>query len=172
MNGLQTSSRILRHLVFVGVFGTATAFAAFHLRDQLGPFFMTRPSINGVILGLGLMGFLICVTELVRLYRQAKEMSGLADSLAVGFPDFPDEAVNRVRGGIVKDRVARTLALIRRGAAHTEALGLISDADVDSEESRGAFVRYVLGVMVFLGLIGTFWGVLITVESVQKVLEA
>jgi hypothetical protein len=33
-------------------------------------------------------------------------------------------------------------------------------------------VRYTVGVMVFLGLIGTFWGVLITVSGVQKVLEA
>jgi hypothetical protein len=44
------------------------------------------------------------------------------------------------------------------------------DPDPDIAEYLGVFVRYLLGVMVFLGLIGTFWGLLITVSGVKEVL--
>ena len=38
-------------------------------------------------------------------------------------------------------------------------------------EVRGALVRYIIATMVFLGLIGTFWGLLITVSGVREVLD-
>ena len=38
-------------------------------------------------------------------------------------------------------------------------------------EVRGAIARYIIGIMVFLGLIGTFWGLLITVSGVKEVLD-
>jgi hypothetical protein len=58
------------------------------------------------------------------------------------------------------------------GAGAAEAAGVLSDADAESEDGRGAFVRYLIGVMVFLGLIGTFWGLLITVGGVKEILQA
>jgi hypothetical protein len=172
MNDFRTSSNIFRHLVWALIFTVAVIIVALHLRDRLVPFFLTRPSINGAILTLCVMGFALSIGELIRLYREARGMLFLNDQIAHKSPDTIEESMERLKYGMVKDRFLRTLDLIQRGRSNVEALGFLSEVDADAEESRGAFVRYVLGVMVFLGLIGTFWGVLITVEAVQKVLTA
>ncbi len=53
-----------------------------------------------------------------------------------------------------------------------EALGLLADADADSEESRGAFVRYVIAVMCFSASLAHSGAYLSLLRVVQKVLEA
>ncbi len=176
MDYSPSSGQVYRSLFWVVVFCGALAFGAFWSKTHLVPFFMTRPYVNGAILVLGALGILLSVLGLLRLLVQSNRM----DSLAVGLQSDSDDSgksvydmVKSVGGGLVANRCLRTLELIRRGTVGvSDSLTLLSDADLDSEEAREVFVRYLIGVMVFLGLIGTFWGVLLTVGGVQKVLAA
>jgi hypothetical protein len=160
----------LRSLFWVFAFTAVIVIGVIWFRNDLFQFFMTRPSINTVILALGLLGLAISISELFRLLFQARQIDGLT-ALDEQGTDLK-QALGSVDHGIVRSRVERVIGLAGRGTINIEALTLISEADATSEESKGAFVRYVLGVMIFLGLIGTFWGVLVTVQGVQKVLEA
>ncbi|MFH1112774.1 MAG: hypothetical protein V1792_02530 [Pseudomonadota bacterium] len=176
MDQSSSSAHVYRSLLWVIVFCGALAFGVVRLRTNLVPFFMTQPYMNGAIVALGLFAMLLSILGLLRLLVQSNRMDSLAGSLQADAADSEKsvhEIVKSVGGGFVTNRCLRTLELIRRGpVAVSDSLTLLSDADLDSEEARGVFVRYLIGVMVFLGLIGTFWGVLLTVGGVQKVLAA
>ncbi len=176
MDYSPSSGQVYRSLFWVAVFCGAIAVGAFWSRSHLVPFFMTRPYINGAILILGLIGLLLSILELLRLLAQSNRMDSLAKSLnssSAASDSSVYDLVKSLGGGLVANRCLRTLEMIRRGsAAISNSLTLLSDADLDSEEGRGAIVRYLIGVMVFVGLIGTFWGVLLTVSGVQEVLAS
>lgn len=134
---------------------------------------MTRPSVNAAIVALGLAGLILSFVEIVRLTGQARRIDALAEALEYGRAEarrtIRDE-VEQEPSGLVADRCRRVLGLTASRTTNlSESMSLLSEADAESEEGRGVFVRYLLGVMVFLGLIGTFWGVLLTVSGVQQI---
>ncbi len=154
--------------VFVGFVAAGISYTA---RD-LYPFFMSRPSVNAAIAVLGLLGLTISFTRLAGFLRQSRVLDRLSKLAKDHSPAGIERMLERLDGGIVRDRIQRSVDLAAKDRLDMEAIGFMSDADLGEQEAKGAFVRYVLGVMVFLGLIGTFWGVLITVRGVQQVLEA
>jgi hypothetical protein len=165
-------SRVSRSILLAILFIGAVAVGLFYIRAELQSFFMTRPSINAIILSLGLLGIGISIFQMVRLLVQARQLDTFAETMESDSPEPIARLLEFADGGLVKGRFARVSALAGHGRLSMEAVGMMSDSDLVSEEARGAFVRYVLGVMIFLGLIGTFWGVLITVQGVQRVLQA
>jgi hypothetical protein len=176
MNYPSCSPRVYRALVSVLIFCGLVALACYWTRENLVPFFMTRPSINAVIFALGILGLGLSFVELGRMVLQAHSMDHMAAAFA-RHSEMSDaeleKVVNDAPHGLVRDRSVRSIKVLNQsGGNASDALSLLSDADAEAMESRGALVRYVLGVMVFLGLIGTFWGVLITVSGVQNVLQA
>lgn len=168
--------RLYRAFAFALIFCGLIAVACYWTRENLVPFFMARPSINTVIFGLGILGLGLSFGELVHLLVQARNMDVMVATLS-SRSDASGQSVEKIVGeagnGVVRDRALRSVEMMNQDSGNArEALSLLSDADAEAEESRGALVRYILGVMVFLGLIGTFWGVLITVSGVQNVLQA
>jgi hypothetical protein len=174
MDSSFSSSKVARAWIWALLFCLAVAVGGYLARNELIPFFMTRPSLNGLITCLLVIGLVLSFYHLGRLLRQARTMDGLAAQLADSLPlheDTLEKAIRNAGRGLVADRCIRTVKAVTRGE-NPEAVTLLSEADMESEEGRGIAVRYLLGVMVFLGLIGTFWGVLLTVGGVQKVLES
>lgn len=171
----RSSPKVYRALLWVALFSVAVAGTAVWARADLVPFFLTRASINGAIVVLLLLGLAICLSHLFLFLIQARRLDWLAASFEsrIDISRFTiEDAVESIGPGLIRDRCLRTLGLVGREATNvSESLTLLSDADVEWEESRGILVRYLLGVLVFLGLMGTFWGVLLTVSGVQQVLS-
>ncbi len=174
MDYRRSSFHVYCSIVAVAVFCLVIGWGIFWTRGHLIPFFMTQPVLNGTITALGILGLLISIRELIRFLLQAKRM----DALGNATPDEPFRVValsdvESMGRGLVRDRCLRILKTTRiRGTNAAETASVLSDADLDAEDGRSAFVRYLIGVMVFLGLIGTFWGLLITVSGVKEVLDA
>ena len=124
--------------------------------------FLANPALNGVIVGVFLVGVFVCV-------RQA---SGLKPDIAWV------EAYNRRGPEAAESRPPRLLAPVARAlgedmrpslaAASARALldGLASRLDEARE-----LARYLVGLLIFLGLLGTFWGLLETARSVGDVVD-
>jgi hypothetical protein len=171
---IQSSGHVYRTLLLIFIFLALTVCGVILARGNLIPFFMTQPWLNGSIVAIMLLGFALSFRELGRLVVEARRMDSLTDTLAD--PEYevpPESALEGLGGGLVRDRCLNVLTVMKRAAASgSEAAGVLSDADVESEEGRAAIVRYLIGVMIFLGLIGTFWGLLITVGGVKEVLQA
>jgi hypothetical protein len=135
---------------------------------------MTRPWLNSVIAAVTLLGFALSVRDLAGLVIEARRLDSISGALEQDvFKKAPGKLINEVGVGIVSDRCRRILDLTRRSSTSVpDAVGMLADADAESEDGRGVFVRYLIGLLVFLGLIGTFWGLLITVSGIKQVLQA
>jgi hypothetical protein len=156
---------LLRMVVFVLiVIGVVAA-----LGSTIARIFMANPAINGVIIGALIIG-------VIYIFRQV---------LVIG-PDL--SWLERHRGersdfeaiGVRGERAPRFLAPLatmmadRRGRLAFTAVSLRSVLDgigARLDESRD-LARYMIGLLIFLGLLGTFWGLLTTVNSVGDVISS
>ncbi len=124
--------------------------------------FLANPALNGVILGVLLIG-------IVFIYRQVLRLAPEAAWLAAARTNAPGQSVQRA------PRLLAPLATMiaeRRGRVSLNAVSMRSVLDgIGSrlDESHD-LARYLIGLLIFLGLLGTFWGLLQTVSSVGDVI--
>ncbi|WP_291654827.1 flagellar motor protein MotA [Bosea sp. (in: a-proteobacteria)] len=155
-------SRPLRYVVRAVLFLALIGFLGYILQAGLVQAFMTNPGLNGLILGALFVGCLIALRELWRLYSEARA----ATSLAV------DPASAEVRRGQVIAPMGSVLPALERGTlAPAQAVSVLESIAVRLDDGREV-LRYLSGLLVFLGLLGTFWGLLDTVGSVGTVIKS
>ena len=146
-------------LIRMGVFLALAGFVAFILHDQIQRAFMANPGLNGLILGVLAVGVIMAVATVLRLFREIRWVNAWGGQDAVEAP------------------APRLLAPMARLAGDGRAISTITlRAILDSvatrlDESR-EILRYLTGLLIFLGLLGTFWGLLETVGSIGDVISA
>jgi len=133
------------------------------LYRQIWAAFLANPGLNALIVGVLLIGIAMSFRQVIRLYPEVNWVNGfrLAD---------PGLAVERApvllapMAAILGDRVGRMAisAQIMRGILDSIATRLDEARDIS---------RYLTGLLVFLGLLGTFWGLIETVSSVGNVIS-
>ena len=155
-------SRPLRFVVRAVLFLALIGFLGFILQDGLRQAFMTNPGLNGLILGSLFVGCLIALRELWRLHSEARAATSLAASPASA----------EVRRGQVIAPLGSVLPALERGTlASAQAASTLESIAVRLDDGREV-LRYLSGLLVFLGLLGTFWGLLDTVGSVGGVIKS
>lgn len=150
---------LLRMLVFLALVGGACAL----LYPGLQRAFLVNPPLNGLILGVFLLGVMYALRQVLRL---APEVAWI-------------KHFQRGQSADEKAPTPRLLAPMaamlgeRRGRLSLSALGMRSLLDGIAsrlDESRD-LSRYLIGLLIFLGLLGTFWGLSQTVGSVGDVIR-
>ncbi|MDU0339784.1 flagellar motor protein MotA [Bosea rubneri] len=154
-------SRPLRYFIRALVFLALIGFLIFILQAGLRSAFMTNPGLNGLIVGALAVGVLIALRELWRVDSEARAATRLAASPA-------DAAIRRSQ--VISPLAAVLPALQRRSLASDQAASLLESIAVRLDDGREV-LRYLAGLLVFLGLLGTFWGLLDTVSSVGNVIK-
>jgi hypothetical protein len=150
---------LFRMLVFVVLGGLV----AFVLHSQVQVAFMANPSLNALILAVLAIGIILSFRQVIRLYPEISWVNNfrLADpGLAVERPPVllaPMAAILGSRMG----RMAMSSQLMR---------GILDSIATRLDEARD-ISRYMTGLLVFLGLLGTFWGLIETVSSVGNVIQ-
>jgi hypothetical protein len=133
------------------------------LYQQIVGAFMANPGLNALILGVLFIGILLAFRQVIRLFPEVAWVNGfrLADpGLAIERPPVllaPMAALLGDRMG----RMAISTPLMR---------GILDSIATRLDESRD-LSRYMTGLLVFLGLLGTFWGLIETVGSVGGFLQ-
>src|SRR5499427_3096028 len=150
-------------LVRMTVFLILCALVVVVLYRQILVAFMANPSLNALIIGVLLIGILLAYRQVLRLYPEVNWVNGfrLADpGLAVERPPV----LLAPMAAILGDRIGRMAisAQVMRGILDSIAARLDEARDLS---------RYMTGLLIFLGLLGTFWGLIDTVSSVGRVLE-
>jgi hypothetical protein len=153
---------LIRMLVFlVLVYGTAAV-----ISPQLARFYLANPLINSVIMVVEVFGVIWNLRQVHRLYREVLWVEHFRRSrqpLQQATPPVLLAPMARMLQGRADGERRITLS----GTAMRTLLdGIASRLDESRELSR-----YVTGVMIFLGLLGTFWGLLHTVSSVAAVIN-
>lgn len=155
-------SRPLRYAIRAILFLALIGFLGFILQGGLVTAFMTNPGLNGLILGALLVGALIALRELWRVNSEAAAATRLA--AAPGLAEVERGQVIAPLGPVLPALDAGTLA-------PTQAASVLESIAVRLDDGREV-LRYLAGLLVFLGLLGTFWGLLETVSSVGNVIKS
>ncbi len=155
-------SRPLRYAIRAILFLALIGFLGFILQAGLVSAFMTNPGLNGLILGALAVGCLIALRELWRIHSEA----GAANRLAA------DPAGTRIDRRQVIAPLGGVLPALDGGSlAPAQATTLLESIAVRLDDGREV-LRYLGGLLIFLGLLGTFWGLLETVSSVGNVIRS
>jgi hypothetical protein len=150
---------LFRMLVFI----VLCALVVVVLYRQIVTAFFANPGLNALIIGVLTIGVVLAFRQVIRLFPEVAWVNGfrLADpGLAVEKPPkllAPMAAILGDRMG----RMAISTPLMR---------GLLDSIATRLDESRD-LSRYMTGLLVFLGLLGTFWGLIETVGSVGNFLQ-
>ena len=150
---------LFRMLVFVVLGGLV----AFLLHKQIEVAFMANPGLNALIIGVLLIGIVLSARQVIRLYPEIAWVNNfrLADpGLAVERPPVLLAPMAAILGSRV-GRMAMSAQLMR---------SILDSIATRLDEARD-ILRYMTGLLVFLGLLGTFWGLIETVGSVGKVID-
>jgi len=157
---LSSPSIFLFRMVIFIVLGGLVAFL---LHKQIQVAFMANPGLNSLILGVLFIGIVLALRQAVRLYPEISWVNNfrLADpGLAVERPPVLLAPMAAILGSRV-GRMAMSPQLMR---------GILDSIATRLDEARD-ISRYMTGLLVFLGLLGTFWGLIETVGSVGTVIN-
>src|SRR5881398_3435474 len=151
-------------LVRMVVFLTLCALVAVVLYKQIWVAFLNNPGLNALIIGVLAIGIALAFRQVIRLFPEIDWVNGfrLADpGLAVERPPVLLAPMAVLLG----DRIGRmTISTqIMRGILDSIAARLDEARDMS---------RYMTGLLIFLGLLGTFWGLIETVGSVGNVINS
>jgi len=150
---------LFRMLVFVVLGGLI----AFVLYKQVEVAFMANPALNGLIIGVLVIGIVLSFRQVIRLYPEIAWVNNfrLADpGLAVERPPVLLAPMAAILG-----------SRIGRMAVSAQLMRSILDSIATRLDEARDISRYMTGLLVFLGLLGTFWGLIATVSSVGGVIQ-
>lgn len=151
---------LVRMLVFLAL---CVALAAV-LHKQIVSAFLNNPGLNGVIFGVLAVGIILAIRQVARLFPEVEWVNSfrLADpGLAVSRPP----TLLAPMAALLGDRVGRM------SISQATMRSILDSIGTRLDESRD-MGRYLTGLLVFLGLLGTFWGLLETVSSIGSVIGA
>ena len=152
---------LLRMLVFVALCGVVV----FVLHKQIEIAFMANPALNSLIIFVLIVGTALSFRQVLRLYPEISWVNGFRVSISKRAP-----AVERP-----PTLLAPMAAILGSRAGHMAISAQMLRGILDSiatrlDEARD-ISRYLTGLLVFLGLLGTFWGLIETVTSVGGVIQ-
>ncbi len=150
-------------LVFLVVVGAL----AVALGQPLSTAFMGNPVVNGVILGILLAGIVYIFRQVLLLNPESDWIDSFRERLASRELTAPPGPPPRLLASMARMLGARQGGRVTLSPTSLQTLldGIASRLDETRETSR-----YLIGLLVFLGLLGTFYGLLETVRSVGGVI--
>ena len=153
---------LVRMIVFLVIVTVACAALAPRLQDA----FAANMVLNGLILGVLLLGIVYIFRQVIVLRPEINWLENLAQGSQGGLV-FP--------GALTEKRPPRLLGPManmlgeRRGRISLSTLSMrtLLDGIQSRIEESHEISRYLIGLLIFLGLLGTFWGLLETVRGVS-----
>ncbi|HFC04928.1 MAG TPA: flagellar motor protein MotA, partial [Rhizobiales bacterium] len=152
------------YLVKMMVFILLVAIMAAVLYPQFKKAFMTNPGLNGMIVVVLLLGIGYALRMVWRLFREVNWVNHfrVADP-GLEIPYSPN--LLAPMEALLANRQGATVL------SPTTLRSLLDSLASRLDEARD-ISRYMIGLLVFLGLLGTFWGLLQTVASVGNVIQS
>lgn len=151
-------------LIRMVVFLTLCALVVVVLYKQIWTAFLANAVLNGLIIFVLAIGIALAFQQVIRLFPEIDWVNGfrLADpGIAVERPPV----LLAPMAALLRDRIGRMAisAQVMRGILDSIATRL------DEARDRS---RYLTGLLIFLGLLGTFWGLIETMGSIGNVINS
>ena len=146
---------LLSMLIFLAI----TGFIAAILYRQISAAFTTNPGLNGLILGVLAIGVILSFSQVLRLFREIRWVNSFRAGSSASEPVL----------------LAPMKSLLSRSSAtsfSTSTTRSILDSIATRLDETRDITRYLIGLLVFLGLLGTFWGLLATIGSISDTIQS
>ncbi|HEX6958519.1 MAG TPA: flagellar motor protein MotA [Ferrovibrio sp.] len=156
-----------RFLFRMGVFLIAVAVIIAVLHAPLLRAFMANPALNSLIAAVLVLGILYTFRQVLMLGQDANWVEAWQKS---------QRTSTQVRVGEPSNMLVPMVKVLESRGPRGSLPATVTRAVLDSvgarlDEARD-ISRYFIGLMVFLGLLGTFWGLLETISSVADTIKA
>ncbi len=151
---------LTRMLLFLVIVGAVVAV----LSGAIVRAFLTNPVLNGLILGVLLLGIAYVFRQVLQLRPEVEWIETLRRS-EPGLSVQRQPVLLAPMAGMLRER---------KGKISLSAVALRSILDsvqTRLDESRD-ISRYMVGLLIFLGLLGTFWGLLETIGSIGQTINS
>ncbi|TIM84548.1 MAG: flagellar motor protein MotA [Mesorhizobium sp.] len=146
-------------LLTMVIFLVIVAFIAAILTRQISSAFSSNPGLNGLIIGVLAVGILLAFAQVGRLFREVRWVN----SFRAG-----SETTEPVLLAPMKAMIGRSSTI----AFSTSSMRTMLDSIATRLDESRDTSRYLVGLLVFLGLLGTFWGLLNTIASIRETIDA
>ncbi|MEM1090118.1 MAG: flagellar motor protein MotA [Pseudomonadota bacterium] len=152
-----------RALFWMAAFSVSLAALLVVLLEPLKNAFMANAAFNGVIVAVLVIGLLVTLREVLALYQEAR---------------WIDEFRRKNPARKSREETHLLAPMARMLARHDDGQFTLSAGSLRSlldsirsrlDESRDV-TRYLVGLLIFLGLLGTFWGLLLTIGDVGQII--
>jgi hypothetical protein len=132
---------------------------------QLRQSFMANPGLNGLILAVLFVGIVYAFRQVLNLYPEINWVN----NFRIADPGIANEKSPPVL-------LAPMATMLRDRTGHlslaTGSMRSLLDSVASRLEEARETTRYLVGLLIFLGLLGTFWGLLHTVSTVGTTIGA
>lgn len=157
-------SQPVRQIVMMLIVSVLVGAGIYVIYGRIFSIFQTNPFLNGVILGVFVLGAITCFWQVVTLVGSVSWIEGFV-------ADRPGHEITQPPG-----MLAPLAALLRgRGAGRSistsSARSILESVAARIEEARD-ITRYLASLLIFLGLLGTFYGLSTTVPAVVETIRA
>jgi hypothetical protein len=152
---------LIRMGIFLGVVAALAAVLSFTLFDA----FRANIGLNGVILLVLLWGIIHSFRNVASLGREVTWIESFRRDQAAVTSNISPRLLSPM-ATMLGERAAGRFSL------STTAMRTLLDGIWSRLDERRELARYLIGLLVFLGLLGTFWGLLETVRSIGGVIAS
>ncbi len=156
----QPVRAILTMMTVIGLVAVGAWFAF----PSVGPVFLTNPYLNGVIIGVFFIGVLACFWQVFSLISSINWIEGFAAHRA-GHEFVTPPRLLASLATLLKSRGARTQISAASSRSILDSMAMRLD------EGR-EITRYIINLLIFLGLLGTFYGLATTVPAVVDTIRS
>jgi len=148
---------LVKIIIFLVLCGLVTAI----LFQQLVVFFWANPFINSLIFFVAFIGIVLSFRQIFRLYPEIRWVNSLQEG------QIPSTAPVLLApiANLLRERIGEAVITPSSMRSILDAVGNRLDEAKDTS-------RYLTGLLVFLGLLGTFYGLLETVTHVASTIQA
>ncbi len=156
----QPIRQLLFMLIVLGLIG-----AGFYLGlEQITAIYNSNPYLNGVILGVFVLGVLSCFNQVFLLMNSVRWIEGFAQE-AGGHSFSAAPSLLAPLATLLRSRGARTQVSSSSGRSILDSVAQRIDEDRE-------ITRYIGNVLIFLGLLGTFYGLATTVPALVETIRS
>ena len=156
----RPTTYVVRMLIFLAVVAAATAL----LWRTLLSAFENNPLLDGLILGVLALGIIWNLVMVLRLSPEVRWLDTLRHPRAGLAPPAPPKLLAPMASMIASRNRSDRLTL------STPAMRSLLDSLSSRLDESRELSRYMTGLLIFLGLLGTFYGLLLTVSSISAVI--
>ncbi|MCF6321166.1 MAG: MotA/TolQ/ExbB proton channel family protein [Rhizobiaceae bacterium] len=146
------------------IFLTIFSFLAAILYRQISDAFATNPGLNGLILGVLVIGILLALLQVMRLMPEVSWVNS--------FREGNLELESRREPVLLAPMKALLGQSGQNMSLTTGSMRSILDSIGTRLDEARDISRYLIGLLVFLGLLGTFWGLLGTIGSIGDTIQS